>query len=154
MDGPHGHWQNALRKSLTGTAQKCYEVYWTNPGSNIPRNISCSATSPFSQTIQVRRTRQAGHCWRSKDKIIIDVFQWTPSHVLADQQDLIYDRSAWTQDVVWKTYRKRWMIGMNSVCVCVCVCVCACVSECVCVCMCVCERERERERERGRNLCQ
>ena len=30
---------------------------------------------------------------------------------LADQNELIYNSSKWTLDVVWKTRRKRWMIG-------------------------------------------
>ena len=28
----------------------------------------------------VRRTRHAGHCWRSKDELISDVLLWTPTH--------------------------------------------------------------------------
>ena len=35
---------------------------------------------PITKTIQVRRTRHAGHCWRSKDELISDVFLWTPTH--------------------------------------------------------------------------
>ena len=35
---------------------------------------------PITKTIQVRRTRHAGHCWRSRDELINDVLQWTPSH--------------------------------------------------------------------------
>ena len=35
---------------------------------------------PITKTIQVRRTRQAGHCWRSKDELISDVLLWTPTH--------------------------------------------------------------------------
>ena len=35
---------------------------------------------PITKTIQVRRTRHAGHCWRSKDEIISDVLLWTPTH--------------------------------------------------------------------------
>ena len=31
-----------------------------------------------TKTIQVRRTRYAGHCWRSKDELIGDVLLWTP----------------------------------------------------------------------------
>ena len=34
---------------------------------------------PISKTIQVRRTRHAGHCWRSKDELISDVLLWTPT---------------------------------------------------------------------------
>ena len=35
---------------------------------------------PISQTIQARRTRQEGHSWRSKDKLISDVLLWTPPY--------------------------------------------------------------------------
>ena len=35
---------------------------------------------PITKTIQVRRTRHAGHCWRSWDKLISDVLLWTPTH--------------------------------------------------------------------------
>ena len=35
---------------------------------------------PIKKTIQVRRTRHAGHCWRSRDKLIRDVLLWTPTH--------------------------------------------------------------------------
>ena len=35
---------------------------------------------PITKTIQVRRTRNAGHCWRSRDELIRDVILWTPSH--------------------------------------------------------------------------
>ena len=32
------------------------------------------------KTIQVRRARHAGHCWRSRDELISDVLLWTPTH--------------------------------------------------------------------------
>ena len=35
---------------------------------------------PITKTIQVRRTRHAGHCWRSKDELISDVLLWTPAY--------------------------------------------------------------------------
>ena len=35
---------------------------------------------PVTKTIQVRRTRHAGHCWRSKDELISDALLWTPAH--------------------------------------------------------------------------
>ena len=31
---------------------------------------------PITKTIQIRRTRHAGHCWRSKDELISDVLLW------------------------------------------------------------------------------
>ena len=35
---------------------------------------------PITKTIQVRRSRHAGHCRRSKDELISDIVLWTPSH--------------------------------------------------------------------------
>ena len=35
---------------------------------------------PITKTITVRRTRHAGHCGRSRDELIRDVLQWTPSN--------------------------------------------------------------------------
>ena len=34
----------------------------------------------ITKTIKVRRTRHAGHCWRSRDELISDVLLWTPSY--------------------------------------------------------------------------
>ena len=46
---------------------------------------------PITITIQVRRTRHAGHCWRSRDELIRDVLLWTPTHGHAKA-----GRPAWT----------------------------------------------------------
>ena len=35
---------------------------------------------PITKTIQVRRTRHAWHCWRSRDELIRDVLLWIPTH--------------------------------------------------------------------------
>ena len=35
---------------------------------------------PITRTIQVRRTRHAGHSWRSRDELISDVILWTPTY--------------------------------------------------------------------------
>ena len=35
---------------------------------------------PIRKTIKTRRTRHAGHCWRSWDELISHVLLWTPSH--------------------------------------------------------------------------
>ena len=40
---------------------------------------------PITKTIQVRRIRHAGHCWRSNDELISDVLQWTPAYVQAKE---------------------------------------------------------------------
>ena len=46
---------------------------------------------PITKTIQVRPTRHAGYCWRSRDELICDVQLWTPSHGRAKA-----GRPAWT----------------------------------------------------------
>ena len=35
---------------------------------------------PITKTIKTGRIRHSGHCWRSRDELISDVFRWTPSH--------------------------------------------------------------------------
>ena len=35
---------------------------------------------PITKTIQARRTRHAGHCWRNKDELVSDVLLWTPAY--------------------------------------------------------------------------
>ena len=35
---------------------------------------------PVTKTIQARRTRYAGHCWRSRYELISDVLLWTPAY--------------------------------------------------------------------------
>ena len=35
---------------------------------------------PITKTIQVRRTRHTGHCWRSRDELISDVLLWNPTY--------------------------------------------------------------------------
>ena len=35
---------------------------------------------PITKTTQVRRTRRAGHNWRSRDELMSDVLQWTPTY--------------------------------------------------------------------------
>ena len=72
---------------------------------------------PITKTIQVRRTRHAGHCWRSRDELIRDVLLWTPTHGRAKAgrpartyiQQLCEDTGS-----VLKTYLGRWTIGRSS----------------------------------------
>ena len=35
---------------------------------------------PITKTIQVRRTRHVGHCWRNRDELIRDILLWTPTY--------------------------------------------------------------------------
>ena len=66
---------------------------------------------PITKTIQVRRTRHAGHCWRSRDELIRDVLLWIPINMAAQKQDDQLERTLSSyvriQDVVLKTYLGR-----------------------------------------------
>ena len=118
--------------------------------------------SPTTKTFKVKRTRHAGHCWRSGDEVISDVLLWTLSHGQAragkpsrtiiqqlrentgcSQKDLpeaMNNREEWRERV--RDIRgggTTWWWWYIRVCVCVCVCMCVCLYECrVCVCVSLC----------------
>ena len=50
--------------------------WWQHP----TRHQLYGHLSPITKTIQVRWTRHAGHCWRSRDELISDVLLWTPTY--------------------------------------------------------------------------
>ena len=60
---------------------------------------------PITKTIQVRRTRHAGHCWRSRDELISDVILWTPKYgrAKAGRPARTYNSSVRIRDVALKT---------------------------------------------------
>ena len=57
-----------------------------NAASNLEQVLAAtphqlySHLHPITKTIQVRRTRHSGHCWKSRDELIRDVLLWTPTH--------------------------------------------------------------------------
>ena len=64
---------------------------------------------PITKTIQVRRTRHAGYCWRSRDEFISDVPLWTPYMAEQKQNDQLehtYSSSVRIRDVVLKTCQR------------------------------------------------
>ena len=65
---------------------------------------------PITKTIQVRRTRHAGHCWRSKDELISDVLPHMAKQKQDDQLEYTYNSYVRIRDVALKTCQKRWMI--------------------------------------------
>ena len=71
---------------------------------------------PITKTIQVRRTRHAGHSWRSRDEIIGDVLLWTPPPGQKQDDQLGHTFSSYVRirDVALKTCQRRWTIGRSS----------------------------------------
>ena len=67
---------------------------------------------PITKTIQARRRRHAGHCWRSKDELVSNVLLWTPAYQKQDNQlKHTYSSYVMIRDVDLKTCQRRWMIG-------------------------------------------
>ena len=76
----HLHWLNVWGKSLTATTQERCEQYWTSPGGNTPQS-SCTDIYHASRKLsKLCEPCMTGHCWRSKNKLKIDVLLWTPLH--------------------------------------------------------------------------
>ena len=65
---------------------------------------------PITKTIQVRRTRHAGHCWRSRDELTNDVLLWTGPKQ-DDQFEHTFSSYVRIRDVALKTCQRRWTIG-------------------------------------------
>ena len=106
-----------LEKNLDGNYTRILRAilnksWWQHP----TRHQLYSHLSPIMKTIQVRQTRHAGHCWRSKDELISDILLWTP-HVAKQKQDDQFEHtySSYVRiwDVVLKTCQKWWMIGRS-----------------------------------------
>ena len=72
---------------------------------------------PITKTIQVRRTRHAGHCWRSRGELIKDEILWTLSHGRAKAGRLartyIEQHYVRIRDVALKSCQSQWTIGRN-----------------------------------------
>ena len=64
---------------------------------------------PITKTIQVRRTRHAGHCWRSRDELTSDVLLWTPTYgrAKAGRPARTYSSYVRIRDVALKTCQRR-----------------------------------------------
>ena len=111
---------------------------------------------PITKTILVRRTRHAGHCWRSRDKLINDVLLWTPTYGRAkaewpartyiqqlcedtgcspeDLSEAMNDSEKWREKVrdiraCGMTWWWWWYHKTQCLYMCVCVCVFTCLCE-------------------------
>ena len=106
-----------MEKKLDGNYTRMLRVILNKSWRQHPtRHQLYGHLPPITKTIQVRRTRHAGHCWRSKDELVSDVLLWTP-HMAKQKQDdqleLIYSSYVRTQNVNLKTCRRRWIIGRS-----------------------------------------
>ena len=74
-------WQSIIEKKLDRNSAKMLQAISNKSWKWQPiKQQLYSHLLPIFKTIQIRWTRHAGHCWRSKDKLISDILLWTPSH--------------------------------------------------------------------------
>ena len=70
-----------MEKSLTANYTRILQTILNKSWRQFPiKQQLYGHLPPIMKTIQVRQTRHAGHCWRSRDEFISDVLLWTPSH--------------------------------------------------------------------------
>ena len=68
-----------LEKKLDGNYTRMLRAILNNSRrQNSTKHQLYGHLPPITKTIQARRTRDAGHCWRSRDEAISDVLLWTP----------------------------------------------------------------------------
>ena len=70
-----------LEKKLDGNYTRILRVILNRSWTQHPTKQQLYGhLQSIMKTIQIRRIRHAGHCWRSRDELISDVLLWTPSH--------------------------------------------------------------------------
>ena len=70
-----------LEKKLDGNYTRMLRAILNNPWRQHPtKHQIYGQLPPITKTIQVRRTRHAGHCRRSRNELIGDVLLWTPTY--------------------------------------------------------------------------
>ena len=68
-------------KNLDGNYTRMLQAILNKSGrQHLTKQQLYSHLAPIMKSIKIRRTRHAGHCWRSKDELISDILRWTPSH--------------------------------------------------------------------------
>ena len=106
-----------LKKKLDGNYTRILRAILNKSWRQHPtRHQLYGHLPPIMKTIQVRRIRHGGHCWRSKDELISDVLLWNPHMAKQKQDDLLehtYNSYVRIRDVALKTCPRRWMIGRS-----------------------------------------
>ena len=70
-----------LEKKLDGNYTRMLQAIQNNYWRQHPKRHQLYGHLPLiTKTIQVRRTRHAVHCWRSRDELISDVLLWNPTY--------------------------------------------------------------------------
>ena len=116
-----------LEKKLDGNYTRMLRAILNNPWRQHPtRNQLYGHLPTIMKTIQVRWTRHAGHCWRSRDELISDALLWTPTYDRTKAgwpartyiQQLREDKGCSLEDlpeVIWRSGKRGSGISMLAV---------------------------------------
>ena len=69
-------WRRSSTAIIQGFESNIEQVLATTPH----QAPTLSHLPLVTKTIQARRIRHAGHCWRRKDELVSDVLLWTPAY--------------------------------------------------------------------------
>ena len=79
MDAPQ--WRKRIEKKLDGNCTRMLRAILNQSWKPHPtKHQLYTHLPPISKTTQIRPTRHAGHCWKSKDELISDVLSLSSSH--------------------------------------------------------------------------
>ena len=109
-----------MEKKLDGNYTSMLRVILNKSWEQHPTKQKYGYLPPITKTIQVRRTRQAGHFSRSRDELISDILMWTPSHGQAKA-----GRPA-------RIYIQQLCDDTGCSLECMCMCVRVCINVCAC----------------------
>ena len=115
-----------LEKRLDGNYTGMLQAIWNKSWRQRPTRHQLYGHLPsITKTIQVRRTRHAGHCWRSRDELISNVLLWTPTYGRARAgrpsrtyiQQLCEDTGCSPEDLSEAmNYREKWRETVRDIC--------------------------------------
>ena len=117
-------WKHYLDANETAEVEARRKLH-KNVASNIEQVLAATSHTrhqlyghlpPITKSIQVRRTRHPGDCWRSKDELIMTDSNGPP-HMAKQKQDEqlehTYTSYVRIREVALKTCQRRWMIGRS-----------------------------------------
>ena len=100
-----------LEKKLDGNYTRMLQAILNKSWRQHPtRHQLYGHLPPITKTIQIRRTRHAGHCWRSRDELISDVLLHMAKQKQDDQLEHTFSSYVRIWDVALRTCQRRWTI--------------------------------------------
>ena len=103
------HLKKKLDRNYTRMLHAVFNKSWKQQP---PKKLQLySHLPPISQIIQVRWARHAGHNWRSKDKIINNIFLWNYTHGQTSVHQLCSNIGCRLEDLLRVMTARDWQWG-------------------------------------------